>query len=214
VIKRIFAIALFATSAFAEGLRSDQHFLKIDAQRLGGNSRQYVVRIFDASRSRLTDLEVMTKGDAAEESETVVSGRRYKVRVEPHGEAYLLQFTAEENRDVIDMMRGGFTLAAQPRQTPRAALRAGRDVKGPKVLRKVEALYTDEARAAGAAGAVILEVTIDRSGFVREATVVRGMGYGLEQSAADAVQQWVFEPSMQGNTPVEVVQEVTVEFKP
>jgi hypothetical protein len=39
------------------------------------------------------------------------------------------------------------------------------------------------------------------------------MGYGLTESAVDAARQWGFEPSMQGRVPVEVVEEVTIDFK-
>lgn len=205
---------LCSAAAFADSLRSDQHFLKIDVQRLGGTSRQYTVQIFDASRSRVTDLKVVTKGETAEESETVVSGRHYKVRVERHGEAYLINFSADEAGEVVDTMRGGFLPAVQSRPTAAPTLRGGRDVKEAKVLRRVEPVYTEQARAAGAAGSVVLELTIDKSGFVRQATVLRPMGYGLDEAAADAVKQWVFEPPVQGRVPVEVLQEVTIDFKP
>lgn len=205
---------LCSAAALADSLRSDQHLLKIDVQRLGGTSRQYNVQVFDASRSRVTDLKVVTKGEAPEEWETVVSGRRYKVRVEPHGEAYLLSFTADEGGEVVDSMRGGFLPAVQSRPATAPTLHGGRDVKEAKVLRRVEPLYTEQARAAGAAGSVVLELTIDKSGFVRQTTVLRPMGYGLDESAADAVKQWVFEPPMQGRVPVEVAQEVTIDFKP
>lgn len=81
-------------------------------------------------------------------------------------------------------------------------------------MRRIEPVYTDDARAAGATGSVVLEVHIDKSGFVRDARVVKSMGYGLDEAAADAVKGWQFEASMQGRVPVEVLHEVTIEFKP
>jgi TonB family protein len=57
-------------------------------------------------------------------------------------------------------------------------------------------------------------LSIDKSGFVQEATVVKPMGYGLSESAVDAAKQWQFAPSTQGSGPVEVLYEVTIEFKP
>ena len=87
-------------------------------------------------------------------------------------------------------------------------------MKEAKLVRRVEAVYTEEAKAAAAAGTVVLEVTIDKSGFVREATVIKPMGYSLSESAMEAVKQWQFEGTIHDRLAVEVVQEVTVEFKP
>lgn len=204
------ALVFFATTAFADSLRSDKHFVKIDPQ-----GRQYHVQIFDAAtRGPVANLKVVANGDKPAEANTVAGGTTYKVRVEPHGEAYLVQFTAHDGTETIDSMRGGFSTAAKQPARPPQALRGGRDVKEPKVLRRIEPVYTEEAKAAGAAGSVVLEVLIDKSGFVREATVVRSMGHGLTESAVDAVKQWQFEASMDGRNPVEVLQEVTLEFKP
>ncbi len=216
-MRALIAAALFfiTTAAFADGFRSDKHLVKIDTQALGNGSRQYHVQIFNAdSRGHVAQLKVATSGDTPAEADTVVSGTTYKVRVQPHGEAYLVQFTANDGTETIDSMRGGFTTAAKPQPARPQALRGGSDVKEPKVVRRIEAVYTEEAKAAGAVGSVVLEVLIDRSGFVREATVVRAMGHGLTESAVDAVKQWQFEASMQERTPVEVLQEVTIDFKP
>ena len=156
----------------------------------------------------------MTKGDTPAESEITTGGTHYKVRTDPHGDSYLIRFTADDGTEVIDAMRGGFTASAKSRPAPVAAKRAGRDIPEPTLLRRIDGVYTEEAKAAGAAGAVVLELTIDKSGFVRDATVVQPMGHGLSESALDAVKQWQFAPSMQGKVPVEVEYEVRVEFKP
>jgi TonB family protein len=215
---RISAIAivlvLTSTAAFADSLRSDKHFIKIDVQP-SGNSRQYDVQVFDAeSRTGLAQLKVVTKGDTPAESETTAGSMRYKVRIEPHGSAYLIAFTSDDGAEGIDIMRGGFTTAAKSRPVPTHVVRAGREINVPAILRRVEPVYTEEARAAGAAGAVVVELLIDRSGFVREATVVQPMGHGLSESAVDAVKQWQFAPSMQEGVPVEVAYEVAIDFKP
>jgi TonB family protein len=211
-VKTIIAGALFffATTAFADSLRSDRHFVKIDVQ-----ARQYHVQIFNAdSRGQVASLKVVANGDTPAEANTVAGGVTYTVRVQPHGEAYVVDFTAHDGTEVIDSMRGGFSTAVKPQPVRPQPLRGGRDVNEAKVLRRIEPVYTEEAKAAGAAGSVVVEVLIDRSGFVREATAVRGLGHGLTESALEAVRQWQFEASMQGHTPVEVLQEVTVEFKP
>jgi len=44
--------------------------------------------------------------------------------------------------------------------------------------------------------------------------VIKPMGYGLDESAVDAVLQWQFAPTIHEKLAVEVVQDVTIEFKP
>ena len=217
-MRRISAIAIvlafFSTAALADSLRSDKHFVKIDVQPTG-NSRQYDVQVFDAeSRTGIAQLKVVTKADTPAESETSAGGTRYKVRIEPHGAAYLIAFTADDGAEGIDTMRGGFTTVAKSKPVPARAVRAGREINVPAVLRRVTALYTEEAKAAGAVGSVVVEVLIDKSGFVREATVVQPMGHGLSESAVDAVKQWQFAPAMHEGVPVEVSYDVTIDFKP
>lgn len=211
----LLALLLVSFSSFADVLRSDKHLVKIEPQGGSDASRQYNVQVFDAeSRGPIAHLKVTTKGDMPGEDESVASGVRYVVRIEPHGDAYLIAFRAEDGDGLVDAMRGGFTTKTKPQATPGRAARGGRDVNEPAVLRRVEPVYTDEAKAAGAAGTVVVEAVIDRSGFVRDATVIKPMGYGLSESAVDAVKQWQFAPTMDGRAPIEVVQEVTLEFKP
>jgi TonB family protein len=217
-MRRISAIAIglvfFSTAALADSLRSDKHFVKIDVHP-AGNSRQYDVQVFDAeTRTGITQLKVVTKGDTPAESETTAGGTHYKVRIEPHGATYLIAFTADDGADGIDRLRGGFMTAAKSKPVPARVVRAGHEINVPAVLRRVAPVYTEEAKAAGAAGAVVVELLIDKSGFVREATVVQPMGHGLSESAVDAVKQWQFAPAMHEGVPVEVAYEAAIDFKP
>lgn len=209
-MRRIFAIAtlLASFSAAADSLRSDKHLIRIDAQ-----DRQYNIQIFDAdSRQHVAHLKVIAQDEPAD-AETTANGTRYHVRIYPHSTSYLVAFIAE-NADGIDSMRAGFSQRTAADPAPARPAQAGRDVQEPKVVRRIDAVYTEEAKAAGAAGTVVLEVRIDKSGFVRDAKVVKSMGYGLDEAAADAVKQWQFEPSMKDRAPIDVLHEVTVELKP
>lgn len=207
-------VTLFSVAAFADTLRSDKHLLKIDVQPAGGSSRQYHVQVFDGeSRGHVAQLKLTTKGGAPQEAGATANGTDYKVRVVPYGEAYLVEFTAQ-NGEMVDTIRGGFSAPPKSKPVDAKPARAGREVNAPALLRRVDAVYTEEAKAAGAAGSVLLEVLIDKSGFVRDAKVLTPMGHGLSESAVDAVKQWQFAPTQQGRNPVEVLHEVAVEFKP
>jgi TonB family protein len=209
------ALVLFTAAAFADSLRTDRHLVKIEAQSGAGSSRQYNVQIFDAqSRNHVAHLKLVTTGNTPAEGETASGSTQYTVRVVPYGEAYLVEFTANDGQELNETMRGGFTTRTKPAPERAHPSRAGRDVNEPAVVERVDAVYTEEAKAAGAAGTVVVEVLIDKSGFVQLAKVVKPMGYGLSESAVDAVKQWQFAPTVKGRVPVEVVHEVTVEFKP
>jgi protein TonB len=56
-------------------------------------------------------------------------------------------------------------------------------------------IYTDEARHVKVQGTVTLQVLVDAQGKAAEIRVVRGVGYGLEERAAQTVRGWKFRPA-------------------
>ena len=89
----------------------------------------------------------------------------------------------------------------------------GSGVEPPVLLREVRPGYTDEARRQSIEGDVMLEIVVRHDGSVGNVRVTRSLGAGLEQKAIDAVRQWKFGPARRQGTPVDVVVEVSVEFK-
>ncbi len=81
------------------------------------------------------------------------------------------------------------------------------------MLREVKPLYTDEARRRALEGSVVLEVVVRRDGSVGNLRVVRKLGAGLDERALEAVRQWRFAPAKRLGAAVDVVVEVSVEFK-
>jgi protein TonB len=92
-------------------------------------------------------------------------------------------------------------------------LRVGGDVKPPVLTYKVEPIYTEEARGARISGIVILEAVIDRNGFVKDVTVLKPLPAGLSEAAVDAVKQWTFKPATFKGEPVDVIFNLTVNFR-
>jgi TonB family protein len=90
--------------------------------------------------------------------------------------------------------------------------RPGSGIEPPRLLHEVKAQYTEEARRQGITGDVLMEVVVRRDGTVGEAHVLKGLGYGLEQRAIDAVRQWRFAPAQRKGVPVDVLVQVAVEF--
>jgi periplasmic protein TonB len=89
----------------------------------------------------------------------------------------------------------------------------GNGIDPPQLLREVRPSYTDEARRRMLEGDVVLEIIVRRDGTVGNMRVLRSLGAGLDQKALDAVRQWRFGPAKRQGAPVDVVVEVSVEFK-
>jgi TonB family protein len=77
----------------------------------------------------------------------------------------------------------------------------------------VRPIYTDEARRRALEGDVVLEVVVMRDGRVGSVRILRSLGSGLDLKAVEAVRQWRFTPARRDGLPVDVVVEVSVEFK-
>jgi len=73
--------------------------------------------------------------------------------------------------------------------------------------------YTLEARRAKRQGVVVLSVVVDPQGDVSEMRVVRGLGYGLNEKAVEAVRAWKFKPGTRDGVPVAVLITVEVAFR-
>jgi TonB family protein len=115
---------------------------------------------------------------------------------------------------MVNPATGAFFKRVDPPPPPPPGYeRVGGDVKAPQVLTRVDPTYTDEARKERIAGIVILEALLGEDGAVRDVKVLKGLPFGLDQAAADAVRQWTFLPAMKDGKPVPVVFNLTVNFK-
>lgn len=91
--------------------------------------------------------------------------------------------------------------------------RAGEDVPAPKILHKVEPRYTLEARRATIQGTVVLEVLVDEAGKAASSSVISPLGFGLDDSAREAVSQWTFQAARKDGKPVKTLTTVEVNFR-
>ena len=82
--------------------------------------------------------------------------------------------------------------------------RAGSGISRPHLIQKIEPSWTEEARQAGVSGMVLVSFTVDAAGIARDVAVTRGLGYGLDEKAIEAVRQWRFLAGMKNDMPVAV----------
>jgi TonB family protein len=91
--------------------------------------------------------------------------------------------------------------------------RVGNGTTAPALLYKLEPSYTEEARAAKIAGTVLLQVVIDPSGIATDLQLIKGVGYGLDEQAVVAINQWRFKPGTRDGVPVPVQAQIEVNFR-
>lgn len=91
------------------------------------------------------------------------------------------------------------------------ALEAGGDVAPPKLIKRVNPVYPEDAREEGVEGVVILRIRTDEYGVVKQVKVLKSVPQ-LDDAAIDAVRQWVYEPYISKGKPTPIVFTVTVRF--
>ena len=91
--------------------------------------------------------------------------------------------------------------------------KVGGGISAPQALSTPDPEYTEEARNAKTQGTCVLWLIVDDQGRPRDIKVVRGLGFGLDARAIDAVKQWRFQPAMKDGHPVNVQISVEVGFK-
>lgn len=76
------------------------------------------------------------------------------------------------------------------------------------------ARLTDEARAAGISGYVVLSFVVDKEGNASDVTIVQGRGYGLDEKAVRIIEETPFIPGRVDGEPVTVRVSAQLLFTP
>jgi len=85
-------------------------------------------------------------------------------------------------------------------------------VTQPVVTYKVNPAYTPEAREARIQGTIEVVATVREDGTAKVDSILRGLGYGLDEAAAAAVEQWKFVPGKKDGKPVAVTTHILINF--
>jgi len=108
------------------------------------------------------------------------------------------------------------TTPPPPPQTSKPASPAlfhvGGDVIAARLIYQLKPEYPQLARMARIEGAVELEAVISKDGTIQELKVLRGHPL-LVKAALEAVRRWRYQPTLLNSEPIEVVTEITVNFK-
>jgi TonB family protein len=90
--------------------------------------------------------------------------------------------------------------------------KVGGGISAPTAISAPDPDYTEEARRAKKQGTCILWLIVDSAGHPRDIRVIRGLGFGLDSKALEAVKQWRFQPALKDGRPVDVQISVEVDF--
>ncbi|MBZ5685815.1 MAG: TonB family protein [Acidobacteriia bacterium] len=88
------------------------------------------------------------------------------------------------------------------------------DLSQPMATRKVDPAYPMQLMRENVHGTVILYAVIHADGSVGNVRILRGVDQRLDRYAAEAVQQWKFEPATRAGTPVDVEATFQIPFRP
>ena len=112
-----------------------------------------------------------------------------------------------------EALAGQAETEAKPYSGGAGVFRVGKGVSAPVLIHKREPEYTEDARVARYEGMVVLAAAIGPDGSPHSIRVVRGLGFGLDENAVDAVSQWKFQPGMKDGVPVTVAATIEVNFR-
>lgn len=227
--KLTFFLLLAASPAFAAtslqtlGARSQHHQLRVE-RSASAERVAYNVSVEDLdSGTVLMSSHVDGKPGEAIDVSSQLGTKQVRVRLAYTPYFFSATLNVFEGKKIVDELRTWWQLeprdisdlAAEgpPRVDPSGAYRVGGDVKAPVLLHRVEPVYPAGAKHDGVSGIVILEVVIGKDGRVKDAVVLKGLPEGLSEAAVDAVRQWEFRPGTVKGEPVDVIFNISVNFR-
>jgi protein TonB len=98
-----------------------------------------------------------------------------------------------------------------PPKPPAEPIRVSMGAEMAKLVKRVVPAYPPLARGARISGMVHLIGIISKDGTIRNLQVISGHPL-LVRAAVEAVEQWVYQPTLLNNEPVEVICPIDVNF--
>lgn len=94
-----------------------------------------------------------------------------------------------------------------------AAYKPGQGILAPTVISKIDPEYTNEARFLKLQGTVVLKLVVDELGRPQDISLVRGLGFGLDENAVRALRGWRFKPGSSEGQPVPTIATMELSYR-
>ena len=203
------AIAVSADEApLSLEARSQNHAMIVDV----GADNHFKVRVI-----KLATNETLYSGELIglpAETTADLRGMHITVRIGPAPYGLTTTAEIEEGEMLADSLHAVWMLTPhRVHLRAEGAMRVGGDVRHPVVVKRVDPIYGEDAKRDRISGIVIVEALVDKTGFVKDAIILKGLPDGLSDAALAAVKQWKFEPATLNGEPVDVIFNVTINFK-
>ena len=119
--------------------------------------------------------------------------------------------------ETVDVRAEGSAKAAEAAEgeakSKAIRVRIGGSVEAAKVISRVQPVYPQSAKAAGAQGSVLLHAVVGKDGTPLSLQVLNSqINPDLARAAVEAVSQWRYQPTLLNGDPVEVDTTITVNF--
>jgi len=88
----------------------------------------------------------------------------------------------------------------------------GKGITLPRATYNPNPEFSEEARKKSVEGVVVLSMVVTSEGNTDQIHITHGIGYGLDEKAAEAVSKWKFQPATKDGKPVSVEIAVEVAF--
>ena len=95
----------------------------------------------------------------------------------------------------------------------KGAVIAKGDIKPPKLIKKVNPIFPEEARKQEISGQVVLSVRSDERGNIVAVKIVKSPHDLLSKASVEAVKQWKYEPMLIKGKPMPIIFTVTMNFR-
>jgi len=185
------------------GIGPDQTSLIADDQRRRALRETTAAWFADAETNLTRALDIDAQYIDAIELEGVLARRRAVVAASSEQYNRLIAEADDwaERADAVKKARN---------QAP-APVRVGANMQAAHLIRKVLPVYPMRAKKYGIQGTVLFQVIIGKDGYIKDLKLVSGHPE-LIDAAREAVQQWVYTPTMVNGQAVEVLTTIDVNF--
>ena len=119
---------------------------------------------------------------------------------------------SELPRGTVSVSPGTYPSIRVPPELGRDASSAGATLQIGQPISRVDPVYPEEAERQGIEGTVSLRALIGKNGEVQNVEVMNGPAL-LAAAGVKAIRQWRYQPTLLGDQPIEVAEDVTIVFR-